>query len=174
MGNTKKPLVISSISGVLIIVLSFVFIKLFELCPQFQYFIGALFRVDDISGTSILMLPLGYTIAILINGLLLWIYFGREFVGFTKSLRTTLFHSFSASVIMGFAAYVGLNIFDDLFNLNKLYGIFLQGLFAGILGIIVGIVVLKLLKNKEIEEIWRTLHHKIWKAKPLVAEVTEI
>jgi putative peptidoglycan lipid II flippase len=174
MGNTKKPLIISSISGVLIIVLSFIFIKIFEACPQFQYFIGSLFRVDDIAGISILMLPLGYTTALLINGLLLWISFGREFEGFTRSLTATLFQSFSASVVMGFVAYLGLNIFDDWFNLNKLYGIFLQGLFAGILGIIAGVIILKLLGNKEIQEIWTTLHHKIWKAKPLPAEISEI
>lgn len=174
MGNTRKPLIISSISGVLIIVLSFFFIRIFEACPQFQYFIGSLFRVDDITGTSILMLPLGYTTALLVNGLLLWISFGREFVGFTKSLSATLFQSFSASVYMGFTAYVGLNIFDNIFNLNKLYGIFFQGLFAGLLGIIAGVVILKLLRNKEVEEIWQTLHHKIWKAKPLPVEISEI
>jgi len=174
MGNTKKPLIISSISGVLIIVLSFLFMKIFNSYPQFQYFIGALFRVDDISGISILMMPLGYSTALLINGLLLWISFGREFVGFTKSLRDTLFQSFSASVVMGFAAYVGLNIFDNFLNLNKLHGIFLQGLLSGLFGIAVGIIILKLLKNKEIEEIWTTLHHKIWKAKPIPADIAEI
>lgn len=174
MGNTKKPLIISSISGVLIIALSFFFMNIFNACPQFQYFIGALFRVEDIPGISILMMPLGYSAALLINVLLLWISFGREFVGFTKSLRDTLFQSFSASVVMGFAAYIGLNIFDDLFNLNKLHGIFLQGLLAGLFGIVVGIIILKLLKNQEIEEIWKTLHSKIWKAKPIPADIAEI
>jgi putative peptidoglycan lipid II flippase len=174
MGNTKRPLLISSISGVLIIVLSFIFVTIFEAFPQFQYFISSLFRVEDTAGTSVLMLPLGYTLALLINGILLWVSFNHEFIGFTKSLRTTLFQSFSASIIMGFTAYAGLNIFDDIFNLNKLHGIFLQGFFAGILGIIVGIITLKILGNKEIEEIWQTLHKKIWKVKPPVAEVTEI
>jgi putative peptidoglycan lipid II flippase len=174
MGNTKKPLIISSFSGVLIIILSFIFVRIFEAYPQFQYFISALFRVEDTAGTSILMLPLGYTIALLINGLLLWVSFEHEFIGFTKHLRTTLFQSFSASIIMGSVAYLGLNIFDNFLNLNKLHGIFLQGLLAGILGIITGVIILKLLGNKEIDEIWRTLHKKIWKAKPVVAEVTEI
>jgi hypothetical protein len=104
----------------------------------------------------------------------LWISFGREFSGFTKNLRTTLFHSFSASVLMGFAAYLGLNIFDNFFNLNKLHGIFLQGLLSGLLGIVVGIIVLKILRNQELEEIWTTLHHKIWRAKPLPPDISEI
>jgi len=174
MGNTKKPLIIGSISGVLIVGLSYLFIKIFTTCALFQYFIESLFRVNDIAGTSVLMLPLGYSLAIFINCIILWVCFGREFADFTKSLKVTLFHTFSASVMMGFASYVGLNIFDDLFNLNTTFGIFMQGFLSGVLGLIVGIIVLKLLKNKEIEEIWLTLHHKIWKAKPLPADIAEI
>jgi putative peptidoglycan lipid II flippase len=174
MGNTKKPLIISSLSGALIILLSYLFVKLFESCLIFQYFIESLFRVSDIEGTSVLMLPLGYTVAIFINCILLWIYFGREFVGFTKLLRNTLFHSFSASVIMGTISYLCLNIFDNFLNINTVIGIFLQGFLSGIVGIISAIIILKLLDNQELKEVWATLHHKIWKAKPLPPDIAEI
>jgi putative peptidoglycan lipid II flippase len=174
MGNTRKPLIIGIISGIFIIVFSYFFIKVFALFPVFQYFIEALLRVGGIDGTSVLMLPLGYSLAVLLNGILLWIYFGREFVGFTKALRRTLFDSFSTSIVMGFFAYLGLNIFAKFFDLNTVFGIFMQGFLSGILGIIVGIVILKLLKNQEINEIWKTLHSKIWKAKPMPVEIGEI
>jgi hypothetical protein len=75
---------------------------------------------------------------------------------------------------MGSVAYFCLNIFDNILNINTVFGIFMQGFLSGIIGIIIGVIVLKLLKNKEIEEIWITLHHKIWKAKPLPADITEI
>jgi putative peptidoglycan lipid II flippase len=174
MNNTKKPLIIGTISGALIIGLSYFFVNIFSTYPTFQYFIESLFRVTDIAGTAVLMLPLGYTLAVFINCILLWIYFRREFPGFTKALRLTIFHTFSASVIMGAVAYLGLNIFVLFLNINTLFGIFMHGFLSGIVGIIAGIIVLKLLKNKEIEEIWTTLHHKIWKAKPLPADIAEI
>jgi putative peptidoglycan lipid II flippase len=174
MNNTKQPLLIGTISGILIIVLSYSFTKLFAGSLLFQYFIEALFRVSDIPGTTVLMLPLGYTLAVFMNCLLLWVYFDREFKGFTKSLLGTLFHSFSASVIMGAVSYLCLNIFDNIFNINKVFGIFMQGFLSGIIGILAGIIILKILKNKELEEIWRTLHHKIWKAKPLPVDIVEI
>jgi hypothetical protein len=120
------------------------------------------------------MLPLAYTLAVLINCIILWWWFGREFTGFTCALTKTLFQTFSASVIMGLATYLGLNIFDNIFNINTLFGIFMQGFLSGIIGIMVGILILKLLKNQEIEEIWKTLHHKIWKAKPLPVDMVEI
>ena len=174
MGNTKKPLAIGTVSGVLIIIFSYLFIKLFAFYPIFQYFIESLFRVGDIGGTSVLMLSLGYSLGVSVNCILLWYCFGREFAGFSKALWSTLFHTFSASVIMGAVSYLGLNIFDDLFNLNTTFGIFMQGFLSGVIGIIAGVLILKLLKNTELEEIWTTLHHKIWKAKPLPAEIVEI
>ncbi len=174
MGNTKKPLIIGSISGALIIGLSYLFIKLFESWSIFQYFIESLFRVSGIEGTQVLMLPLGYTLAVIINCIILWVCFNQEFAGFTKLLKATLFHSFSASVIMGAVTYLGLNIFDNVFNISTTFGIFMQGFLSGIIGITAGIIIFKSLKNQEIEEIWRTLHHKIWKAKPLPVEISEI
>ncbi len=174
MGQTKKPLIMGLISGVLIIVLAYCFTKLFAWSVIFQYFIESMFRVGDIGGTSVLMLPLGYTVAVIINCILLWIYFAKVFPGFTKSLIKTAIQSLSASIFMGFTAYIFLNVFDDVFNLNTLLGIFLQGLCSGLIGIAAGIVILKLLNNPEISEVWRTLHSKIWKAKPLPVEISEI
>jgi hypothetical protein len=75
---------------------------------------------------------------------------------------------------MGAVSYLCLNIFDNIFNINKVFGIFMQGFLSGIIGILAGIIILKILKNKELEEIWRTLHHKIWKAKPLPVDIVEI
>ena len=66
---------------------------------------------------------------------------------------------------MGFVTYKYLDIFDEIFNINTLFGIFMQGLFSGLIGIFCGIVLLKLLKNKEIDEVWSALHKKFWKAK---------
>ncbi len=174
MGNTKRPLYIGTVSGALIILFSYLFIKLFAWYPMFQYFIESLFRVNGIDGTAVLMLPLGYTLAVFVNCILLWFYFGKEFSGFTKALRRTIFQSFSASIIMGAVAYLGLNLFDNVFNLNTVFGIFMQGFLAGILGIIAGVIILNLLNNQEIKEIWKTLHHKIWRAKPLPVDIAEI
>jgi hypothetical protein len=66
---------------------------------------------------------------------------------------------------MGFVTYRLLAVFDHVFNINTLIGIFFQGFFSGILGISVGVGVLYLLGNAELGEVWGTLHKKIWKAK---------
>jgi putative peptidoglycan lipid II flippase len=174
MGNTKKSLYTSILTGIFSISFSFMFVKIFEGSIMFRYFVENLFRVDDILGTEVLMLAFGFTLAQIINCIILWITFGREFNSFSSTLLNTLFKSFSASIIMGFVAYIGLNIFDNIFNINTLIGIFLQGLCAGIMGIISAIVVLKLLKSQELSEIWETLHKKIWKTNTIVPEMSEM
>lgn len=174
MGNTKKSLYASILTGTLSIIFSFVFIKIFNSCDIFKYFIENLFRIDDTSGSEILMIALGFTLAQIINCIVLWISFEREFKDFSVPLFNTFFQSFSASIIMGFISYLGLNIFDNIFNINTLVGIFLQGFSAGIIGILSAVIVLKLLGSIELQEAWSTLHKKIWKTKTIIPEANEL
>lgn len=174
MGNTKKPLYAGLFSGVMIILFSYFFIKTFNYFPPFRYFIESLLRVDDIPGTSELMLPLGYSLALTLNCAILLINLHKDFPGYIKSIKPALFQSFSASIIMGFVSYLCLNVLDKVFNMNKLWGIFLQGLVSGLIGLVALVLILKLLKNREINEVWGTLHKKIWKAQPIAPDVSRL
>lgn len=174
MGNTKKPLFVGLLSGSMIIFFSFFLIKVFNNFPMFRYFIESLLRVDNISGTAVLMLPLGYSLALIVNCVLLGIGFHKDFPNFSNAIIPTIFQTFCASIIMGFVSYLCLGIFDDVFNLNKSIGIFLQGFVSGIIGLVVLVITLRLLKNKEVDEIWKTMHKKIWKAKPIAPDVAEL
>jgi hypothetical protein len=48
---------------------------------------------------------------------------------------------------MGFVTYSFLAVFDSVFNINTLIGIFMQGLLSGVVGIISAVITLFLLKN---------------------------
>lgn len=174
MGNTSKSLYTSIITGISSVGFSILFIKIFESSDFFKYFIENLFRIDDMVGSKVLMIAFGFAIAQIINCTILWSYFEKDFKGFSVPLFNTIFQSFSASIIMGFVAYLGLNIFDNIFNINTLVGIFLQGLCAGILGIIAGILILKSLKSIELEETWNAFHTKFWKVKTTVPDMKEL
>lgn len=169
-GNTKKPLYINFVFAGLGVLFAFLAMKLFANFPLFRFFVESLFKVSDLKGTEVLMLPLGFVSAQILNIIVLWLSFEKDFKGISKGLFIPFFQSFSASIIMGFVTYLGLNLFGPIFGLTTVLGVFLQGFLSGILGIIVGIIILKLLKNKEIEEIWATLHKKIWKTKVIVPE----
>jgi putative peptidoglycan lipid II flippase len=169
-GKTRKPLVINVISALFIVALGYLFTKFFFSFPVFRYFLEDLFKVSGQKGTSVLVLPLAYSIGVLFNTYLHWQMFEDDYKGFSRPVIVTLFQSFSAAVIMGYVTFVSLRFFNLFFPLTKALNVFLQGFFAGIVGIAVGIVVLILLKNKEIQEIWQTLHHKIWKSNVVVPD----
>ena len=173
-GNTSKSLWTSVLSGLLTIVFSFGFVKLFNISLFFKNFIENLFRVDGLSDTSVLMLALGFSLASIINCVALWIMFEKSFRGFSKPVLGTLFQSFSASIIMGAVSYLCLNIFVNIFNINTFLGIFGQGFVSGIIGIVSGIIILHLLGSKELKEAWQTFHRKFWRVKAVVPETTEL
>jgi hypothetical protein len=81
-----------------------------------------------------------------------------------------LFQSFAASVIMGYATFVSLRVFNAFFPLTKAVNVFLQGFCAGVFGIIIGILILAILRNVEIREVWTTLHRKFWKSNVVVPD----
>ncbi|MDO8594798.1 MAG: lipid II flippase MurJ [bacterium] len=173
LGKTGKPLLINVLSSALIVGFAYVLLRLFGAVPVVQYFLESLFKVENLSGSVVLILPLAYTLGTLLNALWHWIAFGQEFKGFNSSVLRTLFQSLSASVIMGYVAYLFLNVFDDLLDVHTALGIFLQGLYSGLIGIAVGVLVLHILKSEELADVWKTLHHKIWKAKVIGPEPTE-
>jgi len=161
-GRTKTPLVVNIFSSALIIMLGFVFVRLFQTVEIFRYFIESLLRIEDIPGSLIVMLPFAYSIGMIINASLLWLFFSRDFKEFSLSLERVFVHAFAAAVIMGFVAYRFLAVFGEVFDINTFWGIFLQGLLSGLLGIASGVLVLKLLGNKEIEEVGANLKRRLF------------
>ncbi len=169
-GKTKRPLFVNVASGFIIVVLGYTLTKIFFAYPLFKYFLEDLFKVSGQMGTSVLVLPLAYSIGVLINTYFHWHMFEKDYPGFTKPVIATLFQSFAASVIMGYVAFLSLRFFNIFFPLTKAWNVFFQGFFAGIVGILVGVLILVLLKNREVKEIWSTLHHKFWKSNVVVPD----
>ncbi len=163
-GKTKTPLFVAAGGALLTVSSALLFAKLFVTLPVLRYFFESLLRVSELPGTEVLVLPLSYSIGAIGSAGALSVLFARHFEKFERSVSRTFWQSFSASVIMGFVAYLLLNALDTVFNLQTTLGIFLQGLFAGLGGLAAGALVLHLLGNAEIREIWKTLHRKIWRA----------
>lgn len=162
-GKTWKPLVINSVCAVVSIILGYGLIHLFHSVPSFALFTEALLKTTGSADSSVLMLPLAFTLGTFLNLYLHWVGFSREYKGFTKPVMTTLWHSVAASIIGGYVAYLSLNIFDDIFGLTTLMGVFLQGLCAGIVGIVVIVIILKLMKSPEMHDIHQALANRVWK-----------
>ncbi|NQV93443.1 hypothetical protein HQ403_03015 [Candidatus Kaiserbacteria bacterium] len=173
-GRTRIPLLVNVCSASLIIVLAYIFVTLFHSVPIWQYFFETLFRVEGIPGTDVLMLPLAFSIGMIINAGIFWFLFQRDTHEFTRPILRVFFEVLSASVIMGFVTHQFLDLFDNVFDINTFWGIFAQGFFSGTLGIIAGITLLALLGNPEIKEIKGSLLHKFWKTSAVGGEGAEL
>lgn len=169
-GKTKTPLFMNVFSALLIVFGSLYLVKFFQNSFFFRDFVDSILKVSDVSGTVVLMLPLGFSIGVLINLIIHWIGFQYHFPDFSRPVLRTLFQVSGASVIMGYITYKCLDVFDKVFDLNTLFGIFMQGFVSGIIGIIFFVLILYILKNKELSEVWATLHRKIWKARVVIPD----
>ncbi|MFA6520514.1 MAG: murein biosynthesis integral membrane protein MurJ [Candidatus Paceibacterota bacterium] len=174
IGDTKRPLIVNFLSSLLIIVLSFVFIRLFENWLFFRYFIESLLKVTDITGTEILMLPLAYSIGTIFNFILHWVFVKKDFMPNESFITKTFFQSLGASFFLGLVSYLSLNALSPVFGTTTFWGVLLQGFISGILGIMAAIVVLYLLKSEELSELIVTLKTKFWKAKVIAPSQEEL
>jgi putative peptidoglycan lipid II flippase len=173
-GNTRRPLLINFVSAVLIVILSFVFIRLFESALVFRYFIESMLKVSDISGTAVLMLPLAYSTGTIFNFILHWIFIKKDLIKNESFISKTFFQSLGASFFLGVVAYFSLQILSPIFGTTTFWGVFLQGFISGILGIMAAVLVLYLLKSEELKNLTKTFTTKFWRAKIIVPAQEEL
>lgn len=169
-GNTTKPLVVNLISSAFIIVVSFFAVQWYADMPFLRYFIESLLRVEGISNTAILMLPLAYSLGLLLNGLMFWVLFQRDFKSFSRSLYRTLVHTTSASVIAGASIYLSMLFLGEVLDLATLLGVFMHGFVSGLAGVAVFIIVLHTLGNPELKEVLFSMKNKFWRTKPVAPD----
>lgn len=169
-GNTKRPLIVNFISSISIVAFAYVLLFLFQEYDGFRYFIESMFKVSNIPGTEVLMLPLAYSLGTILNSFLLWFFVRRDFMQNHHFISKTFFQSLVASFFVGIITYLSLNAFADIFSNESVWGVFWEGFISGILGIVAGIYVLYLFKNIELISLIKTLKTKFWKAKVVIPE----
>lgn len=173
-GKTKKPLSINFAFSIAIIALAAGLVWLYDRVPGMRYFTESLLRVSNTPGGIMLMLPLAYSLGTIGNTFSLWRSFKRDFFAHSASLERTFFQSLFASFALGITTYVALALFGSYFDINTFWGIFTQGIFAGVIGIAVWITVLMMLGNKEFKTITETLRHKFWKSDVIAPEQPDL
>jgi putative peptidoglycan lipid II flippase len=162
-GKTRRPLIVNLIASVFTITLSFILVKLYVFSPNMRYFIESLLRVDKTAQSTILMLPLAYTIGSLINFFAFWYLYRRDFLrGKRAQLQGVFFQSLVGAFALGISAYGTLALLGPIFGLSTFWGVFGQGFIAGVVGILVCTFVLLRLGNPEIKTVLATLRHKLW------------
>ena len=128
-----------------------------------------LMRVQGLSGSAVLALPLAYAIASIAGLIILVIHFEWRWGGFFARIRRSLLHAAAAALSAGLAAYLALTLVGPLTLSSTLASVFLRGLFGGLVGIAAAMAVYALLKNREYAETVSAIRARLWRV-PLAPE----
>jgi putative peptidoglycan lipid II flippase len=173
-GKTSRPLMLAFISVIVSVVSATLLLNTFTKIPAFRYFIESLLRVDTVSGTSMLMLALGFSLGCLVAACLgLW-FFAKDFTVSLQVLAGTFMRSFAASTIGGFGSYLSLTAMGRIVNINTFSGIFAQGLVAGLAGLAVTAIILYVLKSPELREVVDALKRRLSERADVALEPSDL
>jgi putative peptidoglycan lipid II flippase len=162
-GRTKTPVMINFFSSLFVIGGAFLFLWIFKNFENIQIFLARVLRVGDVVGAEMLVLPLIFSLGTILNSFLLLIFFQKDFGGLIVGLKKAFFQVLAASAAAALLTYLGLMLFAEILNTRTFIGIFLQGFFSGILGIMAGVIILRFFKSAELEEIVSSLKQKFWR-----------
>lgn len=160
-GKTRLPLFINLGNALLTVSLAVIFVKYFSPTGVFFSFIAKLLKVEGLERVGVLSLPIAFSIGAFISAILLWFFLEKEIrKSAVGALKTSFRNSFIGALGVGVATTLSLRLFDNIFNLDTLAGVFSQGFFSGLVGIGMGILVLYLFKSAELQEVSDALRKK--------------
>lgn len=149
--DTKTPTKITVISVILNIFLSFSLVQALKSPNPISSFIASAFNISKINDISVVGLPLAFALTAIFQAFLLLFLFYKK-VGDFRIKEILL--SFEKNLIAAFFAavftYSALFLAGNLVNMSTFKGVFLQGFFAGIVGILVYLLMSCFLKSPEL------------------------
>jgi putative peptidoglycan lipid II flippase len=162
-GNTRFPLLIALVGASTVVSSAYLFLDWFNSSSAFRSILESFFRLEGVSGTEVFVLALAFVTGVLVEMTILIVVatsiFGIKWDGIGKRLIEATLASLSA----GLSAYATLMFVVDGINQDTFIGILLQGVLAGIVGVVSAIIVYRILDSKELDEIYRSLHAKFFK-----------
>ncbi|MCA9365761.1 hypothetical protein KC723_02610 [Candidatus Kaiserbacteria bacterium] len=162
-GRTLVPLLITLIGVSCSVISSWLLWNSYQNIPSFQTSIDSIGRLSEVAGTEVLVLPIGFTIGMLVQFFLMLIVFSKTFSVSMRFLYRQLFQSIAAATVGGITAYVTLAFVVSGINQETFIGIFLQGFIAGLFGLVGIGLSYAAVGSIELREMYKAFHTKIFK-----------
>jgi len=136
--NTKIPAIISALTVAFNIILSLFLVWLVKFFPGFNLFLQSLLRLGGVANIGVIALALAYTItAVLESFALLYMFYKKFPILETKEIYDSLYKILIASVVMVVITFVVRQILGSIISLQAFWGIFLQLIVSGFVGVAV-------------------------------------
>lgn len=168
-GDTRTPFFVTVATATIALLSGIFFYDLFQTSDAFKFGIEHFLRVDDVKGAEVLMLPLGYTIAMLIHATTLLTIFMRRYELPFQAFGGVLIRGIVAAITGGVMAYAVLNALVFGVQKNTVLGIVLQGGIAGSVGMLVVVATLYALGSVELREAGKAVHRRMFVRATIIA-----
>jgi putative peptidoglycan lipid II flippase len=149
-GRTYFPFFIHIVGAA--VAIGFGMFAVYTIDPQgsFWGWFESLMRVQGVPGTTVLMLPLAYSLGAITTSVLLWISFTKTYVkNYVHDLHRTIWQSLGAAVSMAVASYVILQFLAPLVPGITTLALLSQAIASLSGGILMWVLFLVIVKNKE-------------------------
>jgi putative peptidoglycan lipid II flippase len=163
MGHTMLPFFVSLFSGVFSIGFAYWFNNLYSNQSTLQTCINEVFRLQDVQGVEVLILALAFILGQFIQLIMLSLLSIKTFHISYKPLARLFLQSIFATLVGSVSAYATLIFIVDGINKEKFIGILIQGVTAGVVGVLTVILTYSVTKSPELNEIYRSFKIKILK-----------
>lgn len=162
-GRTLVPLCVTTVGAVVGTVSALALVRLFENSTTFANSLSNVLRLTDVEGATVLMLAVGFAFGVLIETVILLLWFARIFAWKVRVLLRPTFEATTAAVGAGAVAYLVLVFVVEGVNQETFLGIFIQGLAGGLFGIFTAIIIYEALGSVELREITKSFRTRIFK-----------
>ena len=175
-GRTFIPFLVSSF--MLVATLSLAALSIFVLKADIiRTFVERMLRVQELPGTAVLGLPFVYAAVTIVASIVMVLHFEYRFGGFIHRTLRACMEAFFAAIAAGSGAYVFLFVISPFIVPSTSVSIFIQGLTAGIFGIVIATLAYFAVGSRELAEVFASARVRIWRRAPeegtLVASAEE-
>ncbi len=161
-GRTFVPFFIAVASTALTMYLALLLTGQFADADMLR-FVERVMRLEDVPGSTIVALPIAFSLVSIGAVIALMIHFERRFGGFFSLIKVSLMQTVLAGTGAALAAYAALVVVGPLTLSSTLASVLLRGLAGGITGIAAAVLVYAILRNREYEETVAAIHGRLWR-----------
>ncbi|RJQ37770.1 murein biosynthesis integral membrane protein MurJ [Candidatus Parcubacteria bacterium] len=165
LGRTREPLIWNLLSSSLAVVVALLLSAWFVRAPEVLERIAGVFRIRDIPSPTILAVAFGFALGSAVNALMLVLVLRRavrhEFGIRLRFGTTDLAGMLGAAVLAAVVAWLVLQPFPSLVATDTFSGILLQGVVAGVAGMVVYGLILFGQKNPELFGFWESVRRRL-------------
>lgn len=172
-GLTKIPFLVTAAGTALAaILMGLLALSSFYMTNWYQHLTTWL-RVDDVSDSQVILVALGFSIAMILQITVLLFYTAHTFSISFRWLPVHLSRAITASISGGVASYIMLQVLALIVDQNTFLGIFIQGLLAAVVGIMVVAATYYIVRTPESVEVYKAIKKRFGTSK-VVASTDDV